>query len=123
MVLVSNLVYFVNKYWGIKIMPTTFDIEGRHVEVTPALEDYIRTKLGKVTNIFINRDITVHVILSVDKLDQKIEAQLKIAGDKNPIFASANSEDMYQSIDRLEDKLYSQVKKYHDKKTDYDKHK
>ncbi len=103
-------------------MPTTFHIEGRHIEVTPAIEEYVISKLSKISNIFVNRHSSFNVILSVDKLDQKAEAEFKLAGDKNPIFAHAVSEDMYQSIDKLEDKLYAQAKKYHDKKTDHDKH-
>jgi len=93
---------------------TTFNISGQHVEVTPALNDYAREKLSKIEKIFQNTT-TIHVVLRVDDKQQKAEAEVKLAGDKNVIFAAAASEDMYKSIDELEKKLVTQVKKYHTK--------
>jgi putative sigma-54 modulation protein len=101
-------------------MPTKFNISGRHVEVTPALDTYARSKLGKIENIF-HKVTTVHVTLSVEKKLQKAEAEVKLAGDQNSIFAESATEDMYKSIDELEGKLLRQVKKYHDKLTDHHK--
>ncbi|HSX20192.1 MAG TPA: ribosome-associated translation inhibitor RaiA [Gammaproteobacteria bacterium] len=102
-------------------MSITFNIDSRHIEITPAIEAYVITKMSKIAKIFTNRITTIHVILSVEKLVQTAEAEIKIAGDKNIIFAHASSEDLYQSIDKLEDKLYTQVEKYHSKLTDHDK--
>lgn len=104
-------------------MALTFTIDGRHVEVTPALQEYVVNKLSKIGKVFVNRTSTIHVILSVEKIEQKAEAELKIAGDKNVIFAEATSQDMYESIDKLEDKLYAQVLKYHGKLTNHPHHK
>ncbi len=104
-------------------MALDFTIAGRHVEVTPALQDYALSKLSKIERVIANRASTIHVILSVEKLEQKAEAELKIAGDKNVIFAEATTTDMYESIDKLEDKLYAQVLKFHGKLTDHDHHK
>lgn len=101
-------------------MTIEFNIEGRHIEITPALEEYIINKLGKIDKIFSNRVTHVHVILSIEKFEQTAEAEIKIAGDKNTIFAEATSKDMYESIDKLEDRLYSQVTKYHGKLTNHD---
>lgn len=97
-------------------MSTVFNISGQHVEVTPALESYTREKLSKIEKIF-PHTTTIHVILSIEKKkkQQKAEAELHLAGDKNPIYAEATTNDMYASIDALEDKLLTQVKKYHDK--------
>lgn len=103
-------------------MATIFTIDGHHVEVTPALEQYVKEKLSKVITIFGSRITSIHVVLSVEKLIHKAEAELKIAGDKNTIFAEASTPDLYESIDKLEDKLYVQVDKYHGKLIDHERH-
>lgn len=103
-------------------MPNSFNITGRHVEVTPALDAYARNKLSKLDEIF--KTITsVHLTLSVEKLEQKAAAEVKIAGDQKSIFAESNTDDMYKSIDELEHKLLTQVKKYHAILTDHHKDK
>jgi putative sigma-54 modulation protein len=99
-------------------MSTNFHIVGRHLEVTPAIDSYTRKKLSKLQEIF-NKITTIHVTLSIDNNDQKAEAEVKLAGDHNSIFAHSTTDDMYKSIDALEDKLLRQVKKYHDKLNDH----
>lgn len=95
-------------------MATSFNITGRHLEVTPALEAYIKNKLSKTEKMF-NKITSIHVIVSVEKIQHTAEAEIRVAGDKNSIFASATSKDLYESIDDLEHKVMTQVKKYHDK--------
>ena len=46
-------------------------LSGHHVDVTPALREYVTTKLSRITRHF-DHVIDVHVILSVEKLRQKI---------------------------------------------------
>lgn len=99
-------------------MSTNFSISGRHIEVTPALEDYAKNKLSKVQKNF-NKVTTIHVVLSIDSKMQKAEAEVRLAGDPNSIFAEALTEDMYKSIDEIEHKLRRQVQKYHDKHSDH----
>lgn len=101
-------------------MPSSFNISGRHLEVSPALDSYARKKLSKL-DVF-NKITTVHIILSIDSKKQQIaEAEVKIAGDQKSIFAESSTEDMYKSIDELEHKLYRQVEKYHQIITDHHK--
>lgn len=98
-------------------MAVTFNIDGRHFEVTPALEAHVHNKMQKIEKIVATRVTTIHIILSVEKIAQKAEAEVKIAGDKNIIFAEATSDDMYRSIDMLVEKLHAQVLKFHGKLT------
>ena len=88
------------------------DISGHHVEVTEALREHVTTKLDKVKRHF-DKVIDVHVILSVEKLEQKAEATLHINGLK--IFAEDTEENMYAAIDSLVDKLDRQVIKHKQK--------
>lgn len=87
-------------------------ISGHHVEVTPALHDYASEKVERVVRHFDNIT-SVQVILSVDKLQQKADATIQLAGGE--IFADAVHEDMYAAIDALGDKLDRQLKKHKEK--------
>ncbi len=85
-------------------------ITGHHVDVTPALHDYVTKKLEKLERRFSN--IThVHVVLSLDKkFQQKAEATVHLA--KAEIHAFSEEKDMYAAIDGLADKLTAQVAKH-----------
>ena len=52
------------------------NITGHHVEVTPAIREYVTTKLDRVIRHFDNVT-SVAVILSVEKLRQKAEVDRK----------------------------------------------
>ena len=69
---------------------------GNHVEITEALREYVTSKIGKITRHF-DHVIDVSVILSVEKLIQKAEANIHIRG--KDIFVETESENMYASID------------------------
>ncbi len=101
-------------------MANSFNISGQRLVITPALDEYARGKLGKLDEIF-KKITTVHIVLSIDNLDQKAAAEIKIAGDPKSIFAEASTDNMYKSIDELEHKLMTQVKKYHSILTDHHK--
>ena len=46
------------------------NLTGRHVEITPAMRDYVSAKIVKIKRHFDNI-IDINVTLSVDKLNQK----------------------------------------------------
>ena len=87
-------------------------ITGHHVEVTEALKAYVEEKINKIKRHFDNV-VDVHVILTVEKLEQKAEATVQISGAK--LFADDVQEDMYVAIDNMVDKLDRQIVKYKEK--------
>lgn len=87
-------------------------LTGNHVEITEAMREYVSSKLSKITRHF-DHVIDVSVILSVDKLQQKAEANIHIRG--KDIFVETESENMYASIDGLIDKLDRQILKHKEK--------
>jgi len=91
-------------------------ISGHHLEVTPAIRDYVTGKLERVTRHFDNV-IDVNVILSVEKLKQKAEVTVHLSG--KDIFVEAIEEDLYAAIDTLVDKLDRQVQKHKQKLQDH----
>lgn len=88
------------------------NIDGQHIEVTPPLKEYTNKRFTRITEHFDN--ITkAHVVLSVEKLEQKAEIQLHLKGKE--LHASATDSDMYAAIDAMMDKLHRQVVKYKEK--------
>ncbi len=87
-------------------------ITGHHVEVTPALHDYVTNKLERVIRHF-DHVTSVQVILSVAKLKQKAEVTLHVRG--KDIYADADDADLYAAIDAVADKLDRQVVKHKEK--------
>lgn len=91
------------------------NISGHHLEVTDALRDYVNDKFARLERHF-DKITNVQVIMQVEKLRQKIEATLHIAGGE--VVANAEHEDMYAAIDLLTDKLDRQLIKYKEKQLD-----
>ena len=89
------------------------NLTGNHLEITPAIRDYVVAKLDRVTRHF-DLVIDVNVVLSVNKLRQKIEANLHIRG--KDLHAESIEPDMYAAIDALADKLDRQVLKHKEKR-------
>jgi putative sigma-54 modulation protein len=84
-------------------------LTGHHVEITPAIREYVTTKLEKINRHF-EHVIDVNVVMTVEKLDQKIEANVHLSG--KDIHVQAHDGDMYAAIDGLIDKLDRQVIKH-----------
>lgn len=88
------------------------NLTGHHVQITPAMRDYVATKLTRITHHF-DHVIDVNVILSVEKLQQKVEASVHVRG--RDIFCEASDSDMYAAIDSLIDKLDRTIIKHKEK--------
>ena len=90
-------------------------ISGRHIDVTDPMRTYVTSKLTRLERHF-DHITNVHVILSVDKLEQQAEATMHLSGAD--IFAEATSENLYHAIDQLADKLDRQIVKHKEKLTE-----
>jgi putative sigma-54 modulation protein len=92
------------------------NLTGHHVDITPALKDYLNTKLARIERHFDNvTDISC--ILTVEKLRHKAEAKVNVSGAT--LFADSVEDDMYAAIDGLIDKLDRQIKKHKEKLNDH----
>ena len=85
------------------------NLTGHHVEITDSLRNYVDTKFSKLERHF-DHISNVHVILNVEKLNQKAEATVHLSGAE--VFASSEDSDMYAAIDSMVDKLDRQVIKH-----------
>ena len=88
------------------------NLTGHHVEITDSLRNYVDTKFSKLERHF-DHISNVHVILNVEKLNQKAEATVQLSGAE--VFASSENTDMYAAIDSMVDKLDRQVIKHKEK--------
>lgn len=92
-----------------------FVIVGRNIEVTPGLKSAVEDKIGKLDKYF-NPETEVHVTLSVEKDRQKIEVTIPVKG--SIIRSEQVSNDMYVSIDLVEEIIERQLKRYKNKIVD-----
>ena len=87
-------------------------ITGRNIELTPGIKEAVEDKLSKLEKYF-KPDTDVHVTLSVEKDRQKIEVTIPTKG--HTIRAEEVSNDMYVSIDLVEETIERQLIKYRTK--------
>jgi putative sigma-54 modulation protein len=96
-------------------------ISGHHLDVTPALREYVINKLDRVTRHF-DQVVDIAVVLSVEKQKekerrQKAEVNLHVKG--RDIHVEHANEDLYAAIDQLVDKLDRQVCRHKDRVQDH----
>ena len=89
-----------------------FIISGKNIEVTSGLKDAIEQKLGKLERYF-TPETEIIVTLSVEKDRQKIEVTIPVKG--SIIRSEQTSNDMYVSIDLVEEVIERQLRKYKNK--------
>lgn len=87
-------------------------LTGHHLQITPAIRDYVSGKLERITHHF-DHVIDVNVILSVEKLQHKVEATVHVRG--KDIFCESTASDMYAAIDGLSDRLDRTIIKHKEK--------
>jgi putative sigma-54 modulation protein len=89
-------------------------ISGHHLDVTPAIRDYVQNKLERITRHF-DQVIDSHVILAIDNLTekekrQKAEINMRLSGKM--VHVESVAQDLYAAIDLLMDRLDRQVVKH-----------
>ena len=86
-----------------------FIISGKNINVTETLKNTIESKLSKLERYF-TPETEVVVTLSVEKERQKIEVTIPVKG--TIIRSEQESNDMYVSIDLVEEVIERQLRKY-----------
>lgn len=87
-------------------------ITGHHVTVTPAIRDYVETKMQRITRHF-DHVIDSQVMLSVEPLKHRAEVTLHIPG--KDIHCESTQENLYAAIDMLVDKVDRKVIQHKDR--------
>ncbi len=97
-----------------------YTISGKNIDVTEGLRSAVTDKLGRLEKFFA-ADTDVQVTFSVEKERQKIEVTIPMKG--HIIRAEQSSDDMYVSIDLVEEVIERQVTRYKKKITDKEQNK
>ena len=92
-----------------------FTISGKNLQVSDSLRTAVEDKLGKLERYF-TPDTEVNVTLSMEKERQKVEVTIPVKG--NIIRSEQTSNDMYVSIDLVEEVIERQLRKYKNKIVD-----
>ena len=94
------------------------DITGRHIEVTPALREFTADKLKKLEKLM-DGPLDAHVVLFIEKHRHVAEIQIK---SRNAVISGQEeTDDLYNSIREVADKLERQALK-HKEKVHHKKH-
>ena len=96
-------------------MNMNFIIVGKNIEVTPGWRSAVEDKIGKLEK-YLTPETEIHVTLSVEKERQKIEVTIPVRG--SIIRSEQVSNDMYVSIDLVEEIIERQLKRYKNKLID-----
>ena len=96
-------------------------ISGHHVELTPALREYVQNKLERIKRHFDNV-IDITVTLAVDantEKDKRQRAEINLHMRGKDLHVESEAQDMYAAIDLRMDKLDRQVLRHKDKIQDH----
>lgn len=89
-----------------------FNIRGENVEVTEAIRTYVESKVGKLDKYFTDgHEVTAYVNLKVYG-DKRAKVEVTLPAKNVTLRAENTSEDMYASIDLVQEKLERQIRKY-----------
>ena len=91
-------------------------ITGRHMDVTPALKRYIRSRFERLERYDVSLD-RLEVVLSVTKLQHTAEVVCSIKGKR--FQAKTSTGEMYATIDQLSNRLDRQIRKYKERRVEH----
>ncbi|MEM1168044.1 MAG: ribosome-associated translation inhibitor RaiA [Cyanobacteria bacterium P01_H01_bin.35] len=94
-------------------------IQGKNIEITDSIHEYVNQKIEKAVNHFQQLTTEVDVHLSVAKnprINPKQTAEVTIYANGTVIRAQESSENLYASIDLVADKIARQLRKYKEKR-------
>jgi len=94
-------------------------IQGKNIEITNAINEYVHQKIEKAVNHFQNLTTEVDVHLSVarnPRINPKQTAEVTIYANGTVVRAEESSENLYASIDLVADKIARQLRKYKEKR-------
>lgn len=92
------------------------NISGHHLDITPAIKEYVETKLARVLR-HVDNVVDVQVILSKEPIKQRAEVTLRVPG--KDIHAESSDDNLYAAIDLLVDKTDRLVLKHKEKQKSF----
>ncbi|MBD2259071.1 ribosome-associated translation inhibitor RaiA [Pseudanabaena sp. FACHB-2040] len=96
-------------------------IQGKNIEVTDAIHDYVEQKISKAVSHFkhLTNEVDVHLSVARNpRISPKQSAEVTLYVDGAVVRAEESSENLYASIDLVADKISRQLRKYKEKRQD-----
>lgn len=84
-------------------------ITGRHIDITPALKNYVETRFSRLDRYGLKVG-SLQVVLAVEKLQHKAEVVGLVSGKQ--VQAKTSTSEMYATIDALVDRIDVQFRKW-----------
>ncbi|MCP9446817.1 MAG: ribosome-associated translation inhibitor RaiA [Nitrospira sp.] len=94
----------------------TIRITGRHLDITPALREYVQTRFQRLDRYELKVG-SLQVVLGVEKLQHTAEVVGTVNG--KPLQAKTSTREMYASIDELIDRVDAQFRKWKGRLADH----
>jgi len=94
-------------------------IQGKNLEITDAIHEYVQQKIAKAVNHFqqLTNEVDVHLSVARNpRINPKQTAEVTIYANGTVIRAQESSENLYASIDLVADKIARQLRKYKEKR-------
>ncbi|OCR01353.1 ribosomal subunit interface protein [Oscillatoriales cyanobacterium USR001] len=96
-------------------------IQGKNIEITDAIREYVNQKIDKAVNHFqaLTTEVDVHLSVARNpRINTKQTAEVTIYANGSVIRAEESSESLYASIDLVADKIARQLRKFKEKRQD-----
>jgi putative sigma-54 modulation protein len=96
-------------------------LTGQHVDISPAIREYVETKLARVINHF-DQIIDIAVVLGIEapaEKDKRQRAEVNLRVKGHVFHLDHYAQDLYAAIDGLVDRLDRQVLKHKEKIQDH----
>jgi putative sigma-54 modulation protein len=89
-----------------------FNIRGENIEVTDSIRSYVEEKISKLEKYFTeNQELIAHVNLKV-YAEKTSKVEVTIPAKNITLRAEDTSQDLYGSVDLVQEKLERQIRKY-----------
>ena len=89
-----------------------FNIRGENIEVTPAIREYVESKIEKVERYF-NEDLNANANVNLKVYnDRQTKVEVTIPMKNLTLRAEERHNDMYAAVDLIVDKLERQIRKH-----------
>ncbi|MFW5891382.1 MAG: ribosome hibernation-promoting factor, HPF/YfiA family [bacterium] len=89
---------------------------GRHFDITDALKEHAEKKTSKFKHFF---DVINEIDLVMEKENTIFKASATFDVNKKRFHIETKEQDMYESVDKLMDKIERKVRRFRDKVTDH----
>lgn len=96
-------------------------IQGKNIEVTDAIRDYVEQKISKAVSHFqhLTNEVDVHLSVARNpRISPKQSAEVTLYVNGAVVRAEESSENLYASIDLVANKISRQLRKYKEKRQD-----